>query len=42
VRPEAIAATGPEARAAWTDEALAVEFSDLLAWRDELYAKHRG
>lgn len=28
-------------RAAWTDPELSVEFADLVAWRDELYAKHR-
>jgi glutathione S-transferase len=32
---------GPATRRAWTREALAAEFSDLVAWRDELYAKHR-
>ncbi len=32
---------GDATRAAFTDEVLAREFKDLLAWRDELYAKHR-
>jgi len=31
----------PATRAAWTSPALTAEFSDLLAWRDELYATHR-
>jgi glutathione S-transferase len=29
------------ARRAWTDAELAREFSDLVEWRDQLYAKHR-
>jgi glutathione S-transferase len=28
-------------RQAWTDEALAGEFADLIAWRDRLYDRHR-
>lgn len=28
-------------REAWTDPELCGEFADLVAWRDELYAKHR-
>ena len=28
-------------RRTWADAALAAEFSDLVAWRDALYAKHR-
>jgi glutathione S-transferase len=43
VRPvdEAFVHLGPATRAAFGDETLAREFADLLAWRDELYAKHR-
>lgn len=32
---------GPASRVCWTHPELANEFSDLLAWRDNLYAKHR-
>lgn len=32
---------GPATRRAWTQDTLAEEFADLLAWRDELYATHR-
>jgi glutathione S-transferase len=32
---------GPASRRAWTDEALAREFSDLLTWRDGIYETHR-
>ncbi|MFO0579832.1 MAG: glutathione S-transferase [Polyangia bacterium] len=32
---------GPGMRAAWTQPELAAEFSDLIAWRDQLYAQHR-
>ncbi|HEY1098074.1 MAG TPA: glutathione S-transferase N-terminal domain-containing protein [Myxococcota bacterium] len=31
----------PATRRAWTNEALASEFADLLAWRDALYATRR-
>jgi glutathione S-transferase len=30
-----------EIRKVWTDEELADEFADLLAWRDRIYEKHR-
>jgi glutathione S-transferase len=33
---------GRATRRIWTRDALAAEFSDLIAWRDELYAKHRA
>lgn len=33
---------GPATRQVWTDEKLAKEFEDLLAWRDRLYDKHRN
>jgi glutathione S-transferase len=39
--PHADAPLGPAMRAVWTNEALAEEFRDLLAWRDALYADHR-
>jgi glutathione S-transferase len=32
---------GDARRRAWTDETLAGEFQDLVAWRDRLYAEHR-
>lgn len=32
---------GPSTRACWTDQELARDFSDLVAWRDELYRKFR-
>ncbi len=41
LRPRPESALGPATRAAWTNEALAEEFDDLLAWRDTVYAKHR-
>ena len=31
----------PGTARAWTTEDLVVEFPDLLAWRDDVYAKHR-
>lgn len=33
---------GPATRQAWTNAALAAEFSDLIAWRDQIYERHRG
>jgi glutathione S-transferase len=41
VRPRARAPFGPGTRAIWENGALASEYADLLAWRDEVYAKHR-
>jgi glutathione S-transferase len=32
---------GPATRRVWTRTELAAEFADLLAWRDELYRRHR-
>lgn len=32
---------GPATRAVWTQPELAAEFSDLVAWRDRLYERHR-
>jgi glutathione S-transferase len=32
---------GPATRRAWTSEELAAEFSNLIAWRDQLYEQHR-
>lgn len=32
---------GPGMRAVWTQPELAAEFSDLIAWRDQIYAQHR-
>jgi glutathione S-transferase len=32
---------GPATRRAWTNDAVATEFADLVAWRDALYEKHR-
>ncbi|MBX3229490.1 MAG: glutathione S-transferase [Labilithrix sp.] len=42
LRPRAEMAIGPATRAAWTNEKLADEFEDLVAWRDTVYAKHRS
>ena len=41
VSPEERAEIGPGTRRGWTDEALAKEYADLLAWRDRLYARYR-
>jgi glutathione S-transferase len=41
LRPHSGADLGPATREAWTNEPLARDFSDLLAWRDAVYAKHR-
>jgi glutathione S-transferase len=41
VRPRQGSKLGPATREAWTNEALAREFEDLLAWRDAIYGKHR-
>jgi len=32
---------GPATRTVWTQPGLAAEFADLLAWRDEIYSRHR-
>jgi glutathione S-transferase len=32
----------PATRRAWTRDKLAAEYGDLVAWRDKLYARHRG
>lgn len=34
-------ALGPARRRAWTEQTLASEYADLVAWRDALYAKRR-
>ena len=31
----------PATRIAWTRDDLTAEFPDLLAWRDDIYARHR-
>lgn len=41
LRPRARAPIGPATRAIWSNEALARDYSDLLEWRDAIYAKHR-
>ncbi len=33
---------GSATRRAWTRDDLAADFADLLAWRDQLYERHRG
>lgn len=33
---------GPATRASCRHEALAARYADLIAWRDDLYARHRG
>ncbi len=35
-------ALGPATREAWTKPELATKYADLVAWRDDLYAAHRG
>ena len=41
MRPLPDAPMGPAMRLASTDEVLAAEFPDLIAWRDALHAEHR-
>lgn len=41
VAPEARAEIGPATRRGWTDDVLAQEYADLLAWRDRIYDQHR-
>lgn len=41
IRPHTSAKLGPATRAAWTNDALAAEFGELLEWRDAIYAAHR-
>lgn len=38
---DALIPLGPAVREVWTNEPLARDFADLVAWRDSLYAKHR-
>jgi glutathione S-transferase len=33
---------GPATRRVWTSSALAAEFPDIVAWRDQLYERHRA
>ena len=40
--PEGFLDLGAATRAAWTDPGLAAAYPDLLAWRDEIYARHRS
>jgi len=42
LRPRMEMTIGPATREAWTNEKLADEFEDLVAWRDTVYAKHRS
>lgn len=42
LRPRMEMTLGPATREAWTNEKLAEEFEDLVAWRDTVYAKHRS
>jgi len=42
LRPRMEMTLGPATREAWTNEKLADEFEDLVAWRDTVYAKHRS
>lgn len=39
--PDALPGLGPLARRAWTMDALASEYADVLAWRDRIYRRHR-
>jgi glutathione S-transferase len=41
VRPHTSAKIGPASREAWTNEAVAARFSELLEWRDAVYGKYR-
>lgn len=41
VRPYADGRLGPGTRAVWSNEAIAADYENLLAWRDALYEKHR-
>lgn len=41
LRPRAEAPLGPATREAWTNDALARDYADLLDWRDAVFAKHR-
>jgi glutathione S-transferase len=41
LRPRDDAKLGPATRETWTHPALAREFDDLLAWRDDVYRTHR-
>lgn len=42
LRPRTEMTLGPATREAWTNEKLADEYEDLVAWRDTVYAKHRS
>jgi glutathione S-transferase len=39
---ERFMAVGPGGREGWTNEALKARYPELLAWRDDLYEKHRA
>ncbi|MBX3215050.1 MAG: glutathione S-transferase [Labilithrix sp.] len=41
VRPRDASPLRPATREAWTNEAVAADFGDVLAWRDTVYGKHR-
>lgn len=41
LKPREATPLGPATREAWTNDALARDFDDLLTWRDAIYAKHR-
>lgn len=41
LRPRPEVGLGPALQAAWTNQALATEYADLLAWRDRIYTEHR-
>ena len=41
VRPWARSPIGPATRAVWTNEKLASQYADLLAWRDAIYSSYR-
>jgi glutathione S-transferase len=41
LRPPTRAPIGPATREIWTNEPLARDYTDLLTWRDALYASHR-
>ncbi len=41
VRPHKADDFGPHIREAWTNEAVARDYADLLEWRDRIFEKHR-
>lgn len=40
--PDAFIRLGPATRRAWSNDTVAIEFADLVKWRDTIYAEHRS